>query len=95
MDRAIPGPRSGTWGTQIVCCEGISGALGAGDAGDGLQVWNELDLVETGGCEEPGDGFGLAVADFKGNEAAGDETREGLRDETAVDVEAVRAGEEG
>jgi len=37
----------------------------------------------------------LAVADFKDEEAAGDEAGEGLRDETAVDVEAVVPGEEG
>jgi len=60
-----------------------------------LKVRHEFDLLEAGGREQVGDCLRLAVADFEGEVAAGDETMEGLRDEAAVDVEAVGAGEKG
>ena len=40
------------------------------------------------------DGGLLTVADFERNETAGDENGEGLRDEAAIDIEAVVSGEE-
>ena len=72
-----------------------SGALGAGDAGDGLEVGEELDPAEACGSEQRGDGLRLAVADFEQQKAAGDERGEGRRDEAAADFEAVVSGEEG
>jgi len=69
--------------------------LGGGDSGDALKVREELDFLKAGGGQEIGDGRGLTIADFEGDEAAGDEAGEGLWDETAVDVEAVGAGVDG
>ena len=72
----------------------VSGTLCNGDAWDALQVGCEFDVGESGVGEEHVDGGLLAVADFKRDETAGDESGEGLRDEAAVDIEAVVAGEE-
>ena len=69
--------------------------MSSSDAGDALQVGGEFNVGETGVGEESVDGWLLAVADFERDEAAGGESGEGLRDEAAVDFEAVVAGEEG
>ena len=52
-------------------------------------------MLESGGGQEGVYGLLLAVADFEEEPAAGSERSEGGRDETAVDFEAVVAGEEG
>ena len=69
--------------------------LSGGDSRDALKVGEELDFLEAGGGQEIGDGRGLTVANFESDEAARDEAGEGLRDESAVDVETVGACEEG
>jgi hypothetical protein len=69
--------------------------LGDGYSWDSLEVGNEFNVFETRRGEQIGDWLRLAVADFEGDEAAGDETAEGLGDEAAVDVETVGTGEKG
>ena len=68
------------------------GLDGAGDARDGLEVREELDVLEAGLGEQGGEGGGLGVADFKSNETAGGEGAEGGGDEAAVDFEAIGIG---
>src|ERR1035441_2883252 len=87
-------PEAGPGAPKWCGDEARSGVLGADDAGDGLQVGDEFDLAEGGGCQQRGDGFGLAEADFESKEAALDERGEGRGDEAAVDFEAVVSGEE-
>src|ERR1039458_1373258 len=65
---------------------------GEGYAGDVLQVVEEAELVPVG--QERGDGFAPVVADLKGEQAVGLERGARLGDEAAVEVEAVRTGEE-
>lgn len=69
------------------------GAAGEGDAGDALEVGEELDGVPA--AEEAGEVGLLAGADLEREQAGGVEMREGLRDEALVDGEAELAGEEG
>ncbi len=69
------------------------GLVGEGDAGDALEVWEELDGVPGG--KERGEGVALAEAEFQGEEACGLEQGVGLRDEAGVEFEAGGAGEEG
>lgn len=69
------------------------GADGEGDAGDAGQVVAEAEVWPA--VEERGELRVLAEAEFQGEQAAGAERGVGLRDEAAVDVEAIGAGEEG
>ena len=69
-------------------------APGDCDARNTLQVRHELDFGESCVGEESVDCGLLAVADFECEESAGDEKREGLRDEATIDAEAIVAGEE-
>ena len=67
-------------------------SVGEGDAGDLLQVVDEAYVAPLG--QESGEGFALAVADLKGEEAVGFERGVCLGDQTAIDAEAFGAGEE-
>jgi len=69
-----------------------SGLAGDGYARDGLEVVDEADVPPV--AQEICYGVALAVADFEREQAVGLEDGVGLRDEAAVDVEAVGAGEE-
>ena len=67
---------------------------GGDDAGNALEVGRGGDVMKAGGGAECGNGFGLAVADFEEEPAAGLERGEGGGDEAAVDGESIGAGEE-
>lgn len=71
---------------------GDGSGSGEDDAGDLLEVEEELDVLPGG--EQIGEIGALAVADFEGEEASGLEGCVGLGDEAAVDVQAGGAGEE-
>jgi hypothetical protein len=70
--------------------EGRSGAVSEGNAGDLLEVVEEGDVFP--GREKGCEGVALAVADLEGEKTAGRKGGEGLRDEAAIDGEAVGAG---
>ena len=60
-----------------------------------MQIGCEFNADEAGVFEEIADCRLLAVSDFERDETAGNESGESLEDETAVDLKAVVAGEEG
>ena len=64
------------------------------DAGDSLQVGEEVDAGEVSFVEELLDHGLLALADLQQQVAPGNQRRGGGRDEAAVEGEAVGAGEE-
>ena len=71
---------------------GLRSALFSGqqDAFDATQVPNGFNLFELGALgEQGGYGGGLAVRHFQSEPAAGEEAVAGLRDERAVEPEAV------
>lgn len=67
----------------------------AREAWDAGEVGFGFDVREAGSVENFGDGGSLIVADFEGDPTAGDESVEGVRHETADQVESVGPTEEG
>lgn len=57
-----------------------------------MQVVDEAEVSPI--CEQRGDSVTLAVADLERKEAVGRERGAGLRDEAAIDVQAIGACEE-
>ena len=65
---------------------------GEGDAWDMLQIVEEAELVPVG--QQRRNGFALVVANLESEQAVGLESGARLGNESAIDVQTVRTGEE-
>src|ERR1035437_596563 len=94
-EKSLPHGRRRSWNAlQDASYLTHSRPLGAGDAGNALEVGKELNAVEAGADQQRGDGLVLSVADFEGHETAWGEHVEGGGGEAAIDLESILAGEE-
>ena len=73
---------------------GTSGSSSQNDARDGGVVREDADVAPEVGVDECANSIALAEADLEGEKAAGEQCGVGLRNEAAIDAEAVGAGEE-